>query len=60
MQKIKELTSTYTMACNNSQGQKELDKVFGCIKYREAHTTLARRSVGRVAAMLEGHTTIIN
>lgn len=61
MQKIKESSSTPTVACNISQeGHKELEKLFGCRKYREAHTALARRSVVRVAVMLEGHTTILN
>jgi hypothetical protein len=61
MQKIKESPSTPTVSCNISQeGHKELEKLFGRRKYREAHTALARRSVGRIAAMLEEHTTILN
>lgn len=61
MQKIKEPLSLPTVACNISQeGHKELEKLFGCKRYREAHTALARRSVGRVAVMLEGHTIILN
>jgi len=61
MQKIKESPSTPTVACNISQeGHMELEKLFGCRRYREAHTALARRSVGRIAAVLEGHTTTLN
>jgi len=60
MQKIKESPSTPTVACNIIQGHKELEKLFGCRRYREAHTALAQSSVGRVAAMLEGHTAILN
>jgi hypothetical protein len=60
MQKIKEPSSIPTVACNISQGHMELEKLFGCRRYRDAHTALARRSVGRVAAVLEGHTTILN
>jgi len=61
MQKIKESPSTPTVTCNISlEGHKELEKLFGCRKYREAHTALVRRCVGRVAAMSEGHTTILN
>jgi hypothetical protein len=61
MQKIKESPSAPTVACTISQeSQKELEKLFGRRKYREAHTALARTSVGWVAAMVEGHTTILN
>jgi hypothetical protein len=57
MQKIKESPSTSTVTHNVSQeGHKELEKLLGWRKYRDTHTAMAQRFVGRVAAMLEGHT----